>query len=351
MIKAKWYRWVIVGLVTCWGLGITVPARAASQSTDNRLQRVLRKNNVNGVALVNGTASRPHVISHRQSSIHQPVVRADHLFPVASFQKLMTGIAVEQLIQAGQLQLTTPLSDFFPNIPLAGQVTVARMMMHTSGLVNQPRPLKRPLRGEQAQLQYALTGCRSTGQFTWHYTDLDFMLLAAVVQRVSHQSYRSYLTDHVLRPAGVSVRFYDQVRRQSMAAIVAGKSNWHRLQLAMSPELGAGDIFCTPRAYWQFYNRVLLDDPARLSQFIAHAGRPGTETYFGGTYIEPPYLHANGYLAGYSCTLYSNYQQKRTIMLFANNLSYSQLRALNSQLYHAYFGGYREEQGTINGDQ
>ena len=37
-------------------------------------------------------------------------------------------------------------------------------------------------------------------------------------------------------------------------------------------------------------------------------------------------------------------------MLFANNLSYAQLRAINSQLYHAYFGDYREEQATINAD-
>lgn len=35
-------------------------------------------------------------------------------------------------------------------------------------------------------------------------------------------------------------------------------------------------------------------------------------------------------------------------MLFANNLSYSQLRSLSGQLYHAYFGDYREEQSQIN---
>ena len=85
--------------------------------------------------------------------------------------------------------------------------------------------------------------------------------------------------------------------------------------------------------------------PIQISKHREDLGR-----CVGGTYIEPPYLHVNGYLAGYSCTLYSNYQQKRTIMLFANNLSYAQLRAINSQLYHAYFGDYREEQATINAD-
>lgn len=325
-----------------------MPLTAHAASVDQRLRRMLRDNQVNGIVLVNGTAGRAHVISHREVTDRKQMVRANQLFPVASFQKLMTGVTVERLVQSGKLSLNTPLSRFFPQIPLADQVTIDRMMKHTSGLVNQPRPLKRPLRGERAQLRYALTGCRSTGDFTWHYTDLDFILLAAVIQQTTHQAYRSYLSHQVLQPAGVHVRFYDQVKRSAVTPAVGG--DWANLYLTMSPELGAGDIFCTPQDYWRFYNRVLLNDPALLDRFLTHKGKQGAETYFGGTYIEPPYLHVNGYLAGYSCTLYSNYQQKRTIMLFANNLSYAQLRAINSQLYHAYFGDYREEQATINAD-
>ena len=90
----------------------------------------------------------------------------------------------------------------------------------------------------------------------------------------------------------------------------------------MSPELGAGDIFCSPNDYWRFYNRVVLGNPDLLASFLAKRDPTGAETYFGGTYLEGPYLHANGYLAGYSCSLYSNYHRQQTMMFFANNISY-----------------------------
>lgn len=345
----KW--WLVVTLVVLLVISLAVPpARAAtfSPAAQANLKKVLKKNNVNGVVLVGRRTNQPQVISHRTTTNPQQVVSADRLFPIASFQKLMTGVAVEQLVQTGQLNLSTPLSDYFPQIPLAGQVTVDRMMMHMSGLGNQPRPLKRPLSGEKAQVQYALRRCRSNGDFTWHYTDLDFIMLAAVIRSVSHHSYRQYLTKQVLAPAGVRVKFYNQARPSQVTQAVGKGRTWSKLQLAMSPELGAGDIFCSPNDYWRFYNRVVLGDPALLTKFLAKRDPTGAETYFGGTYLESPYLHANGYLAGYSCSLYSNYQRQQTMMFFANNISYHQLRALNSQLYHACFGGHREEQATIN---
>lgn len=216
-----------------------MPLTAHAASVDQRLRRMLRDNQVNGIVLVNGTAGRAHVISHREVTDRKQMVRANRLFPVASFQKLMTGVTVEQLVQSGKLSLNTPLSRFFPQIPLADQVTIDRMMKHTSGLVNQPRPLKRPLRGERAQLRYALTGCRSTGDFTWHYTDLDFILLAAVIQQTTHQAYRSYLSHQVLQPAGVHVCFYDQVKR---SAVTGRTSTWQ-----CHPNLAPGIFFVRPR--------------------------------------------------------------------------------------------------------
>lgn len=327
------------------------PVKAATRSTtvEGDLQKVLKENNVNGIVLIGRKDDKqPQLISNQTTTNPQQVVKVNRLIPVASFQKLMTGVAVERLIQEGQLSLDTPLSKYLPQIPLAKQVTVEKMMMHTSGLSNQPTPLKRPLCGETAQIKYALRGCQSNGNFTWHYTDLDFIILAAIIHSASHQSYRHYLTKHILGPVGVHVKFYNQVKPKQVTQAVGKKRTWLRLQLAMSPELGAGDIFCSPEDYWRFYNRAVLGNPDLLKRLLDKKDPSGAETYFAGTYIEAPDLHANGYLAGYSCSLYSNYQQQRTMMFFANNISYHQLRTLNSQLYHAAFGDYREEQATIN---
>lgn len=300
---------------------------------------------MNGIVLIDGQAHNPRVISNRTVNDPQLIVKGDRLFPIASFQKLMTGIAIERLAEQGKLSLATPLSRYWPAIPHGRQISIQRLMMHTSGLTNQEAPLTRPLGGEKEQEHYLLHHYRSSGHFTWNYADIDFSILAMIVRRVSRRSYRSFLNQQILRPAGVQVKSYQQVRP---GQVTRSGGDWGQLQTAMSKELGAGDVFCTPQDYWRFYQRAFLEQPHLLRRFIAQHGPAGKETYFGGTYIEPPYLHANGYLGGYSCTLYCNYRTQQTIMLFANNLSYSQLRSLNGQLYHAYFGDYREEQSQIN---
>lgn len=350
MTKHKW-RLVILVVFLLAALHSGLTAKAASRrAVDDRVEQVLKANKVNGIVLVDGTAKHPHVISNRVVSNQQQVVKPTRLIPIASFQKLMTGIAVEDLVMAGKLSLATPLVKYLPQVGNADQVTVEKLMMHTSGLVNSTTPLQRPLRGEKAQLKYSLNGCRSNGKFSWHYADLDYVLLAKVIHQASHQSYRRYLLTRVVRPAGIKLKFYDQVKKDQVTLAIGKQRTWKKLQLAMSTELGAGDVLCTPVDYWRFYHQVLLDNPDLLKQFLAKKNPTGAETYFGGTYIEAPYLHANGYLAGYSCSFYSNYESKRTLMFFANNVSYKKLRTLNSQLHHAYFGDYLEEQATINGN-
>lgn len=323
---------------------------AASEATSQQQQairRVLADNKVNGVVLVNGKGNRAKVISNQETTDEDKQVRANRLFPVASFQKLMTGIAIMTLVKDHKLSLNTPLSRYQPHIPHASQITVNRLMTHTSGLHTKREEIKQPLTSERVQLKYALQHVNSTGKFKWHYDDLDFVMLAAIIHWTSHQSYRHYLTAKVLKPAGVNVKFYNQVKSSQVTQVISKKYQWSTLQLAMSKELGSGEVFCTPLDYWKFFNRGLLDKPARLAQFTS--GRVGAgETYFGGVYLEGPYLHANGYLKGYSCTFYNNYHTRQTVMLFANNLSYRRLRKLNAQLYRAYYGEYHQEQKKIN---
>lgn len=346
-MRQLWHL-LVIGIVVGTVLGIPVRAGAtAHQERVANIRQVLQENGVNGIVLVNGSPQRAQVVGNQTTSDPQQVVQANRLFPIASFQKLMTGMAIMHLVDQGRLSLTTPLSCYLPRVAHAHQISIERLMMHMSGLDNQSVPLKRPLRGTAAQEEYLLHHYSSSGQFTWNYADIDFSILAMVVRRCSRQSYLRFLNDRVLHPAGVQVKLYNQVRPGQVTRSM-GTGDWNGLQVAMSTELGAGDVFCTPQDYWRFYHQCLLKRPRWLHQFVAKQSPDGKETYFGGTYIEPPYLHANGYLDGYSCTLYSNYRTQQTIMLFANNLSYHQLRVLSGQLYHAYFGDYREEQPQIN---
>lgn len=336
---------LIIGLVPIVG-----HAQPATHQQRVEVKRVLQRNHVNGLALVNGTGDQPRVINNRETNNADQLVKANRLIPIASFQKAMTGVAIEKLILDGKLTLGALLSQFYPAVPNGSQITVERLMMHTSGLRNRPESKSPVLKTEQAQLASVLRHYRSTGDFTWHYSDIDFSFLAGIIHLASGEAYRTYLTKRVLSPLGVRVKFAGQLKdSRTVTQAVHHHQSWTQLQRLMGNELGAGDILCTPNDYWRFLERGILSNQAMLSQFTTRQN-PNGETYFGGIYLESPYLHANGYLSGYSCTFYSDWTTHQTIMLFANNLSYHQLRAINSQLVHAYFGRYQEEQKEINAE-
>lgn len=339
-------------LVLCISVGCFLQptmaqAQMATPAQRAAVQRLLRRKHVNGLALINGPGDRPEVVSNQVTKDSRQVVRANRLILIAFFQKLMTGVAINQLVLSGKLTLSTPLSAFYPRVANGSQITIERLMMHTSGFRNVSSKLAAPLKDEGAQRRYTLKHYRSTGKFSWCYSDVDFSFLAAIIYRTTRHSYQDYLADQVLGPRGVRVKFANQLKNGHRVTQVMGrKQGWSALQRRMSTELGAGDILCTPVAYWHFLYRGVLDNPTMLAQFTNR--QAAGETYYGGAYIEAPYLHANGYLSGYSCTFYSNWESRQTVMLFANNLSYHELRTVNSQLVHAYFGDHRTEQKQIN---
>jgi len=73
-------------------------------------------------------------------------MEADTVLPLASLSKAITGACVMALIDEAVVQLDTPMANIFGNRPdllpgyarEAGRITVAQLLTHTSGLVDDP---------------------------------------------------------------------------------------------------------------------------------------------------------------------------------------------------------------------
>lgn len=343
-------------LIFCWLLMTSVavvdlprPTAALASShqatTDSQqqLKQLLHQHHINGIILINGTHQQPTVISNHSLRGHAGTVKADQLFPIASLQKLMTGLAIMQLVDQGQLSLTSSVSDFYPSIVFSNQITIQQLMMHHSGLRDLNKLPANNLKTEKQRLQFGQDNFQSTGNFNWTYADSDFVLLAGIIRQVSGQSYARYLRTKVL-PKKVS-RHFQPLQAVRQSAVPTANLSWSNLLTKMAIVPGSGDYFMTPRAYWQFVMQRLLDQPEVMQQFANQQRICGQETYFGGIYINQPIIHANGNFGNYSCAMYANYQQRKMVMIFADNLPYPQLRQINQQLFKEYFG-YRYIKGT-----
>src|SRR6266849_8428681 len=137
----------------------------------------------------------------------------DTQFRIGSMNKMFTAVAVLQLAQAGKIKLTDPLGKYltdYPNKDVASKVTIHHLLTHTGGTGDFFGPEFDKHRLELRTLQdyvklYGQRGVEFEPGSKWAYSNYGFLLLGALVERVSGQSYYDYVAEHVYKPAGMTL--------------------------------------------------------------------------------------------------------------------------------------------------
>jgi CubicO group peptidase (beta-lactamase class C family) len=142
-----------------------------------------------------------------------PAASRDTLFDLASLTKpLATALALMVLVDRGKLRLTTPLGEILPSewLPPDKQpLTLASLLSHRAGLpawqpfyeeVLAAPPPDRPALLERLAAATPLSHPPDTVTV---YSDLGFMLLKAVVERVSGENLDQFCRAWLYRPLGL----------------------------------------------------------------------------------------------------------------------------------------------------
>jgi CubicO group peptidase (beta-lactamase class C family) len=136
----------------------------------------------------------------------------DASLTIASMTKLFTQIAIRQLAQAGRLALADTVGKFLPRYPnpiVRSKVTIEQLLHHRSGIGNfwneRYAARRKDVRTVSDYLQLfqddSLLFEPGTKQ---QYSNGGYVVLGAIIEAVTGQSYHEYLADHVFRPSGMS---------------------------------------------------------------------------------------------------------------------------------------------------
>jgi D-alanyl-D-alanine carboxypeptidase len=133
-------------------------------------------------------------------------------FRIGSMNKMFTAVAVLQLAQAGKLRLDAPLGTYlsdYPNKDVASKVTIHHLLTHTGGTGDIFGPQfsahRRELRTIHDYVKlYGDRGLDFEPGSRWDYSNYGFVLLGAVIEKVSGTSYYEYVASHVFAPAGMT---------------------------------------------------------------------------------------------------------------------------------------------------
>ncbi|WP_432588552.1 serine hydrolase domain-containing protein [Streptomyces sp. HD1123-B1] len=136
-------------------------------------------------------------------------VRTDTVFDLASLTKLFTTILAVRAVERGRIALDAPVAAYAPRFTAAAEhgITVRQLLTHTSGLVPE-LPLYDCGSDEERRARLAAEPPATPPGTARRYSDLNFLLLQAVLEGAADEPLDRLVHDTVTAPLGMtSTRF------------------------------------------------------------------------------------------------------------------------------------------------
>jgi len=162
-------------------------------------------------------------------------------FELASVTKTMTGTAIMQLWERGKIKLDQNVKDFFPNFPYEG-VTIRLLLTHRSGMMNYVYFVDGIYRSQHLNQKKGLTNMQVMDMIAQYkpprfnkpnasflYNNSNFMVLGAIIEKVSGMSYADYVKENIFKPAGMThTAVYSKAVYDKIPADVVGhdRNSW-----------------------------------------------------------------------------------------------------------------------------
>ncbi len=150
-------------------------------------------------------------------------LRLTHLYDIASLTKVTgTTTAIMWLTDQGKLHPDDRVGKYIPafNSPEKKEITIRHLLTHTSGLFEwYPLYYLANTRKATYELIASLPLKYPVGKER-HYSDLGFIILGQIIERVSGQSLDQFERQHIFQPLGMKQTLYTPVRNKYKGIVV-----------------------------------------------------------------------------------------------------------------------------------
>jgi CubicO group peptidase (beta-lactamase class C family) len=129
-------------------------------------------------------------------------------FCIASMGKMFTGVAIAQIVEHGRLSFNDTIGKYVSGFPreIADKVTVHQLLTQTSGMGDALRrdPTTEPPRTiADMMTKIVATPLEFAPGSRFGYSNSGFIVLGAIIERITGQSYADYVQEHIFEPAGM----------------------------------------------------------------------------------------------------------------------------------------------------
>lgn len=180
----------------------------------------------------------------------------DTKFRLGSLSKQFTAVAVMLLNERGLVDLDAPVKRYLPDAPATWDaVTVRHLLNHTSGVPNftafSDFAAQKTLPATPASLIARFSGRPLDFQpgEGFAYSNSGYVLLSAIIEAASGQSYADFVNDNLFQPLGMADSGYDDhdaiLPRRASGYTPTGSGVANADYVDMTIPMGAGALYST----------------------------------------------------------------------------------------------------------
>lgn len=141
------------------------------------------------------------------------------VFNIGSITKQFTAAAILKLVEQGKLSTSDHISKFYSQAPSDKKnITIHQLLTHTTGISPGTGGFRYDKASKEQFLEEFFNATLQSLPGTKHeYANANYILLAAIIESVSGQSYSTFLGDNFWRPLGMdrtgykSISFYSEI--------------------------------------------------------------------------------------------------------------------------------------------
>jgi CubicO group peptidase (beta-lactamase class C family) len=134
----------------------------------------------------------------------------DTVFDLGSITKQFTGAAILKLESEGKLRTDDAIGKYFEDVPSDKRaITLHHLLTHSSGLRSDFAESDYEQVGREEYVKRALASELLWAPGTrYYYSNAGFSILAAIMEKVSGETYETYLRERLFKPAGMEETGY-----------------------------------------------------------------------------------------------------------------------------------------------
>jgi CubicO group peptidase (beta-lactamase class C family) len=199
-------------------------------------------------------------------------MKPEMVFRIGSITKQFTAVAILQLVEKGQISLSDSIQKFIKHFRYKGKtITLENLLTHTSGIKGYEQldaKIPNAIRIDFSPQVIIDSLDKLSLEFDpgtkYNYSNSNYFILGYIIEQVTGKTYQEYLTEYILKPAGLRATFYDNpavmIPNRAHGYSFNENKYWNAAYISMSLVYSAGALVSNAGDIFKWHQALYSKD-------------------------------------------------------------------------------------------